>query len=72
MGMETHGQYVFYYNERLKGKTYPGDYSTYAYNDICELKVMGKCFHSIPLVITCALISLYDFFDLLFSPSIPF
>nr|XP_022304924.1 multiple epidermal growth factor-like domains protein 11 isoform X2 [Crassostrea virginica] len=41
IGMETHGQYVFYYNERLKGKTYPDDYSTYAYNDICELKVMG-------------------------------
>ncbi|XP_078330532.1 uncharacterized protein LOC111111990 [Crassostrea virginica] len=37
----THGQYVFYYNERLKGITYPDDYSTYAYNDICELRVLG-------------------------------
>lgn len=36
------GQYVFYYNERLTGVTYPGGYSTYAYNDVCELAVLGK------------------------------
>ena len=45
VGCRTHGQYVFYYNERLKGITYPDDYSTYAYNDICELEVKGKYFH---------------------------
>ena len=42
---DTHGQYVFYYNERLKGIAYPDDYSTYAYNDICEFVVRGKNFH---------------------------
>ncbi|XP_078330738.1 uncharacterized protein LOC144624704 [Crassostrea virginica] len=33
------GQYVIYYNERLQGVTYPDEYSTYAYNELCEVEV---------------------------------
>ncbi|XP_056002124.1 receptor-type tyrosine-protein phosphatase kappa-like [Ostrea edulis] len=37
----VHGQYVMYYNERLQGKTYPDGYSTFAYNELCEVEVYG-------------------------------
>ena len=38
----VHGQYVIYYNERLKGVTYPPDYHEYAYGLLCEVEVYGK------------------------------
>ncbi|XP_048750500.2 multiple epidermal growth factor-like domains protein 11 isoform X2 [Ostrea edulis] len=37
----VHGQYVIYYNERLPWVTYPDGYSTYAFNELCEVEVYG-------------------------------
>ncbi|XP_056016442.1 multiple epidermal growth factor-like domains protein 10 [Ostrea edulis] len=35
----VYGRYVIYYNERLPGVTYPADYSSAAFNDLCEVEV---------------------------------
>ncbi|XP_062573096.1 cell death abnormality protein 1-like, partial [Saccostrea cucullata] len=37
----VHGQYVIYYNERLDERTYPSNYSQYAFSELCEVKVFG-------------------------------
>nr|XP_022308425.1 multiple epidermal growth factor-like domains protein 10 [Crassostrea virginica] len=35
------GKFVIYHNERLQGIVYPDDYSSSAYNDLCEVEVFG-------------------------------
>ncbi|XP_078328124.1 uncharacterized protein LOC144623538, partial [Crassostrea virginica] len=37
----VHGQYISYHNERLSGVVYPGGYSEYAFNELCEVEVFG-------------------------------
>ena len=37
----TSGCYVTFYNERLKGATYPEEYQETAYTELCEVIVEG-------------------------------
>ena len=39
-----HGKYVIYYNDR-SNPPYPAGYDTFAYNELCELQVLGESFH---------------------------
>ena len=39
----VHGRYVTYYNERKMGVKYPEFYSKFAFYELCEVKVFGKC-----------------------------
>ena len=36
------GQYIIYYNERVRGRNYPSDYYRYARADLCEVEVYGE------------------------------
>lgn len=39
----VHGQYIIYYNERLRGVTYPDNYHYSVINNVCEVEVYGEC-----------------------------
>ena len=39
-----HGRYVIYNNDR-RNPPYPVGYDTFAYNELCELEVLGESFH---------------------------
>lgn len=56
------GQYVFYYNERFPGMTYPEGYSKYAYGDLCEVEVYGYYFSLFLLFLQNRLIYYFELF----------
>lgn len=43
--------YVIYYNERLKGVTYPDGYSDYVGSDLCEMEVYGTSYFCAGIVL---------------------
>lgn len=55
-----YGRYVIYYNERSRYNN-PSYLSTYAFNELCELEVHGKCIYMLIPLIFC-----YNFFNQLF------
>ena len=36
-----HGQYIIFYNERLNAVSFPDEYSTHTFSDLCEVEVYG-------------------------------
>ena len=47
----THGRYVTFYNERLKGVTYPDGYADPVYNELCEVTIHGNKIHKSLLIL---------------------
>nr|XP_022303399.1 uncharacterized protein LOC111110994 [Crassostrea virginica] len=48
------GQYIIYYNERVRGRNYPSDYYRYARADLCEVEVYG-CSVPVESLLECRL-----------------
>ena len=44
----NHGRYVIYYNNRIEGNH--NQYSTLAYNNLCEVEIYGNCLSYVELL----------------------
>ena len=47
----NHGRYVIYYNNRTEDYLNHDQYSTYAYNNLCEVEIYGKCLSYVDLLL---------------------